>query len=220
MRHKISKGQLGRSHSLRKATLRDIAKGVLKYQSVVTTRARAKVARKLIDRLISLGKEGSVSSRRRAFAVLGDHGLVKLLFSDIALRYKKRPGGFTRIMYLLDRKGDGASQAILELTERVIVEKVKKEKPKKEAAQEAPARKEAAPAVETKPLPEARPEIKEKPAVKPPKPSGKPKPEEKPKAKIAEKPKETERPKQKEEKPAKKGLFGGIGKIFKKQRGS
>ena len=131
MRHKKNTDRLGRFHSLRKATLRDLAKAVLKHQSVVTTRARAKVARKLVDQLICLGKEGSLSGRRRAFAVLGDHDLVKVLFSEIAPRYKNRSGGFTRIMYLLSRKGDGASQAVLELTERVVIEKIKKEKPKK-----------------------------------------------------------------------------------------
>ena len=135
MRHKRNRDRLGRSYSLRKATLRDIAKSVLVNQSVVTTQSRAKVGRRLIERLISLGKEGSLAARRQAFAILCDHQLVKALFTQIAPRYRNRQGGFTRIVLLMNRRGDNASQVVLELTEKIIKEKIKKEAVKKEEPQ-------------------------------------------------------------------------------------
>lgn len=218
MRHKKITDRLGRFSSLRKATVRDIAKSVLKYQSIVTTLARARATSKLIDRLVSLGKEGNLTSRRRAFAILGDHDLVKILFTEIAPRYRNRLGGYTRIFSLSGRRGDNASQAVLELTEKVIKEKVKIEKPKKETVKPTEAAVEAVPTAEAeKPVlvekPKPRPEVKKKPEVKKPSRQAggeKPQPAEKPK------PKEIEKPKVKAEKP--KGLFGGLGKLFKRQK--
>lgn len=215
MRHKKITDRLGRFSSLRKATVRDIAKSVLKYQSVVTTKARARATCKLIDRLISLGKGGSLAARRRAFSLISDHDLVKILFTEISPRYRNRQGGYTRVLPLWGRRGDNASQVVLELTEKVIKEKIKVEKPRKETvrppSQEIPEVKPVEAEVPAQPVekPKPKPEVREKP-VKKAKIPERPQPVEKPK------PKEAEKPKPKAEKP--KGLFGGLGKLFKRQK--
>ncbi len=121
MRHGMAGNRLGRSSSLRKATLRDLAKATLIHQRICTTKAKAKEARKLVDRLITLGKRGTLSSHRRAFAILCDHQLVSDLFKNTAPRFKNRPGGYTRIIPLSLRQGDGAQLAYLELTEKTEV---------------------------------------------------------------------------------------------------
>lgn len=205
MRHRKDTNRLGRFTSLKKATLRDLSKAVLLHERIVTTASKARLARKTVEGLISLGKDGSLAARRRAFAILCDHSLVKRLVEEIAPRYKNRAGGFTKIFYLLERRGDGAQKAVLELTDRVIKEKKKIIKPKAEtsAAPKGPA------VVEEKPAPAAappKPEVKETPKVK------------KEKApEIIEKPeKQAEKPK--EEKEPKKKLFGGFGKLFRKPK--
>jgi len=121
MRHKISGNRLGRNSSLRKATIRDIAKATLISQRIRTTKDKAKEARKMVDRLITLGKNGTLADKRRAFAILCDHKLVSNLFNDTAPRFKERAGGYTRIITLGNRHGDNAQLAFLELTEKVEV---------------------------------------------------------------------------------------------------
>lgn len=127
MRHKYAGNRLGRNSTLRKATIRDIAKATLTHQRITTTKARAKEARKLVERLITLGKRNTLAAKRRAFRVLCDHKLVSDLFNKIALRFQNRQGGYTRILPLaLRRRGDDASLVLLELTEKeVVVEKKK-----------------------------------------------------------------------------------------------
>jgi len=119
MRHQIAGNRLGRNSSWRKATIRDIAKSTLVHQRITTTEAKAKEARKLVDKLITLGKRGSLAHKRRAFAILCDHKLVSDLFTKIAIRFENRPGGYTRIVKLAEnRRGDNARMVLLELTER------------------------------------------------------------------------------------------------------
>lgn len=127
MRHAVSGNRLGRNSSWRKATVRDIARATLTRQRISTTKAKAKEAVKLIDRLITLGKKGALAHRRRAFAILGDHSQVSELFSKTALRFHKRNGGYTRIIPLSRRRGDNARLVYLELTEKaeVIISKPK-----------------------------------------------------------------------------------------------
>lgn len=108
---------------MRKATIRDIAKATLIAQRVRTTKDKAKEARKLVDRLITLGKKDTLAAKRKAFSILCDHKLVSNLFSKIAVRFKNRAGGYTRIIPLHTRRGDNASLAYLELTEKLIDEK-------------------------------------------------------------------------------------------------
>jgi len=127
MRHGISGNKLGRNTALRKATVRDIAKATLIRQRICTTKAKAKEARKLVDHLITLGKKGSLSHKRRAFSILCDHKLVSSLFNKMAPRFLKRNGGYTRIIPLSYRRGDSAQMVYLELTEKeeVVVSKSK-----------------------------------------------------------------------------------------------
>ena len=129
MRHGIAGNKFGRNSSWRKATVRDIAKATLLRERICTTKAKAKESRKMVDKLITLGKKGTLAHRRRAFAVLCDHKLVSELFNTIAPRFQLRQGGYTRIIPLaLGRRGDNAQMVLLELTEKkpAPVEKAKK----------------------------------------------------------------------------------------------
>ena len=131
MRHGIAGNKLGRNSTARKATVRDIAKATLIQQRVCTTQAKANEARKLVDKLITLGKKGTLADKRRAFAILCDHKLVSNLFSKTSPRFKNRVGGYTRIIPLGNRRGDNARLALLELTEK---EEIVISKPKSTAA--------------------------------------------------------------------------------------
>ena len=135
MRHKIAGNRLSRNQSLRKATLRDLAKAALIDQRICTTRAKAKEARRLVEKLITLGKKDTLAARRRAFAILCDHALVSSLFKETAPRFKNRLGGYTRIIPFNKRIGDNAEMVFLELTEkdRNIISGQKLNKKSKEA---------------------------------------------------------------------------------------
>lgn len=118
MRHKIAGNTLNRKTSHRKATVRDLAKATLIQERICTTKAKAKEARKLVEKLITLGKSGTLANKRRAFAILCDHQLVSDLFNHTAKRFEKRAGGYTRIILSNNRRGDNAQLAYLELTEK------------------------------------------------------------------------------------------------------
>ena len=118
MRHGLSGNRLSRNRSLRKATLRDMAKAIFLQERICTTRAKAKEARKMIEKLITLGKKDTLAARRRAFAILCDHAEVSQLFNTIAPRFKSRNGGYTRIIPYIQRDGDNAELAFLELVEK------------------------------------------------------------------------------------------------------
>jgi large subunit ribosomal protein L17 len=122
MRHRNIKGRLSRSISLRKATLKSLANDLFTYQRIETTKAKAKALRSFAEPLITMAKKNpdSVSARRLVFSRLCDRTVVKSLFDDIAPLYKDVAGGYTRIMALGNRKGDGAEMAIMELTKRTI----------------------------------------------------------------------------------------------------
>ncbi len=138
MRHHKGNAKLGMMTSHRKAFMRNMARNLLKHERIETTKARAKESRKLVERLITLTKTDSVFSRRRAYDVLQDRDLVMKLFKDIAPLFKSRTSGYTRIIPLGFRRGDGADMVILELTERKIVEKLPKKKKKEKAKPEEP----------------------------------------------------------------------------------
>ena len=137
MRHANRRGKLDRSTAERKALLRSLVIALLKNQRITTTLAKAKEARRLAEKMITLGKRADVPSQRRIFALLLDRSLVKELVREIAPRFKNRQGGYTRIMHLSQhRKGDNAPLVILELTEQKVVAPTTK-KPKKEKKPEA-----------------------------------------------------------------------------------
>ena len=114
-------------------------RNMLKHERMETTKGRAKESRKLIERLITLTKTDSVFSRRRAYDILQDRDLVMRLFKVIGPLFSNRTSGFTRIIPIGFRRGDGADMVILELTERKIIEKLPKKKKQKAKPEEAKA---------------------------------------------------------------------------------
>ncbi|MFA5143786.1 MAG: 50S ribosomal protein L17 [Candidatus Omnitrophota bacterium] len=134
MRHRKRRSKLGMKTSHRKAALRNIVKSLFKYQRIKIILERAKNVRRLAEHLITLGKTDTVNNRRQAYVVLADRDLVGKLFKEIAPLFKDRASGYTRIIPLGFRRGDGAELCFLELTERKIVEKLPKKKKAKEDA--------------------------------------------------------------------------------------
>ena len=191
MRHRKDGRRLSRQRSHRKAMLINMAKNLFIYQSIKTTLAKAKESRRLVEHLITLGKKDTLHSRREVYSVLTDRTLVKKLFLEIAPLFKDRKGGFTRIVRLNNRVGDGASIVILELVEKIkkeekpktVKEKTKEEKPEAQHPKEDKLK-------EEKPKEEKPKEQSDKPV--------------------------TELPKKKEEPKKKPGFMEGIRKLFKK----
>lgn len=158
MRHRKKRLQFNRFTSFRKATLKSIIRSLLIYQSVKTTRIKALAAKSLADKLIALAQKNTLTGKRQAFRILGDHKLVAKLFNDIAPRFSNKGSGFTRLLNLGERRGDDAPLALLELTE---IKKKELKHPKKE--KEMKAEEEKPPVEEKKPKVEAR--APEKPPV-------------------------------------------------------
>ncbi len=117
MRHRKAGRKLGRSSGHRKALYRNLITELFRHERIKTTVAKAKAIRPLAEKLITLGKRGDLHARRLAAARLNDPLVVKKLFDELAPRYENRPGGYTRILKLGRRQGDGAEMAIIELVE-------------------------------------------------------------------------------------------------------
>jgi len=113
-----------------------MVKSLFEHERIECILARAKEARRVAEPLITLSKTDTVAARRRAYALLGDRDIVGRLFKEIAPLFKNRTSGYTRIIPLGFRRGDGASMSILELTEKTKVEKLPKKKKEKAAAEE------------------------------------------------------------------------------------
>ncbi|WP_130807945.1 50S ribosomal protein L17 [Senegalia massiliensis] len=107
--------KLGRPTDHRKAMLRNLVTSLLREGRIETTVTRAKETRKLAEKMITLGKKGDLHSRRQVLAYIYDETVVKELFEEIAPKYEDRNGGYTRIMKLGPRRGDGSEMAIIEL---------------------------------------------------------------------------------------------------------
>ena len=108
--------KLGRESRIRRSILAGLTKTVLTNGYVVTTEARAKEVRKFAERMITLGKRGTLVSRRNALAFLhNDKEVVKVIFDELAPKYKDRNGGYTRMIKLSERRGDDALEVRLEL---------------------------------------------------------------------------------------------------------
>ncbi|MCX7661368.1 MAG: 50S ribosomal protein L17 [Candidatus Omnitrophica bacterium] len=153
MRHRKKRDLLNRFTSWRKSTLISLARALILHQRIISTKTKAKVASSLVEKLISLAKKDSLSCRRRAYKILGDHKLVSYLFKEIAPLFKARSSGFTRIIPWKKRRGDNAELVIFEFTEKK--EKPKKIKKEKEEIKERPRPKEEI--VEEKPPPVKKP---------------------------------------------------------------
>jgi len=120
MRHGIAGRRLGRTSSHRAALLKNLARSLVRYEAIETTVPKAKELRSVADRLVTLGKKGTLAARRRAFALLRDEDLVKKLFDEIAPRFAERNGGYTRIVRTRVRSGDGAVMALIEYLDRPV----------------------------------------------------------------------------------------------------
>ncbi|MFH1189409.1 MAG: 50S ribosomal protein L17 [Candidatus Omnitrophota bacterium] len=141
MRHRKQRSRLSMMTARRNATMINMVTGLIIHQRIETILARAKVARRLAEKLITLAKKDTVASRRTAYRILNDRDVVGKLFKEIAPLCKDRTSGYTRIIQLGFRRGDGAQMAILELTDRKIVEKLPKKKAKQKEGEAPESRK-------------------------------------------------------------------------------
>lgn len=118
MRHRKKGRQLGRQTKHRGALFRNLVTSLLDHERIETTEAKAKEIRGFTDRMITLGKEGTLPARRRALGFLRSKSVVSKLFDDVAARFKDRPGGYTRIIKTRRRIGDAADMVAIELVAR------------------------------------------------------------------------------------------------------
>jgi len=115
MAHRIAGRKLGRHQGHRQAIFKNMVTDPLHHERITTTEAKAKEVRGLAEKVITLGKDGSLQARRQALRLVTDKGVVRKVFDELAPRYASRPGGYTRIVKLGSRLGDGAPMVILEL---------------------------------------------------------------------------------------------------------
>ncbi len=132
MRHKRAGYKLQRDPAARKALLRGLVTSVIENERIITTVPKAKAARPLVDRMITLAKRDSLHTRRQAAAFLNTPDAVKKLFETLGTRFGQRPGGYTRIVRIGPRKGDGAEQALLELVDSKLVKRAAERAKRKE----------------------------------------------------------------------------------------
>jgi len=123
MRHRKAGFKLRRDPAARKALLRGLVTSVIEQERVVTTITKAKAIRPLVDKMITLAKRDTLHARRQAAAFLETPASVQKLFEKLGTRFGQRPGGYTRIIRLGWRKGDGAEQAMLELVGSELVKR-------------------------------------------------------------------------------------------------
>src|SRR5256886_15027635 len=132
MRHKVAGFKLKRNVSARKALLRNLATSVIDAERVVTTVPKAKAVKPLVEHLITLAKRDNLHARRQAAAVLCTPNSVKKLFDTLGTRFGQRAGGYTRIVRLGPRKGDGAAQAMIGLVGSEVVKRAEERAKRKE----------------------------------------------------------------------------------------
>ena len=115
MRHRVAGRKFGRDTSHRLAMFRNLVTDLLRHERIKTTEAKAKEIRGLAEKMISLGRKGTLAARRSVLAYVYDPDVVTKVFDELAPRYRSRPGGYTRIVRMGPRNGDGAPMVILEL---------------------------------------------------------------------------------------------------------
>jgi large subunit ribosomal protein L17 len=135
MRHRRAGSKLGRLTAHRWAMFRNQLTSLFQHERITTTTAKAKALRPLADRVVTLAKREDLHARRQVLSLVHDTTVVRKLFDTVAARYADRRGGYTRIVPVGTRRGDGAPVAILELVDRPEAPKDKKEKGKKKAAE-------------------------------------------------------------------------------------
>ena len=117
MRHRVAHRKLSRTTEHRLSLLRNMAASLITHERIRTTVAKAKELRPFVEKLVTLGKRDSLHARRRALSVLSSKTVVRRLFSDVSPRFSERPGGYTRILKLGPRQGDGAPMAFIEFVD-------------------------------------------------------------------------------------------------------
>ena len=118
MRHRISGRKLNRTSQHRQMLFRNMSQALIRHEQIVTTLAKARELRPVVEKLITLGKRGDLHARRQAFARLRDNDMTSKLFEVLGKRYADRNGGYTRIIKAGHRYGDAASMAVIELVDR------------------------------------------------------------------------------------------------------
>lgn len=117
MRHRVAHRKLGRTSSHRLSVLRNLSASLISHGRIRTTLAKAKELRPFAEKLVTLGRKDSLHARRRALSILPDKKAVAKLFNDLSPRFSERPGGYTRILKLSPRQGDGAPMAFIEFVD-------------------------------------------------------------------------------------------------------
>ncbi|MDP2917313.1 MAG: 50S ribosomal protein L17 [Dehalococcoidia bacterium] len=117
MRHQVSSRRFDRPTGPRQLMIRNLVTEVLDHTRITTTEAKAKAIRSPVEKMITLGKAGKLHHRRQALSFITDERVVDKLFAEVAPRYAQRNGGYTRVIKLGPRSGDGAAMAIIELVE-------------------------------------------------------------------------------------------------------
>jgi large subunit ribosomal protein L17 len=148
MRHRVAHRKLGRTTEHRRSLLRNLAASLIANGRIRTTEAKAKELRPFVEKLVTLGKRDSLHARRRALSILPRREAVQKLFGEVSPRFSQRPGGYTRILKLAHRQGDGAAMAFIEFVDFKFegaqsspVAPAKAEKPAKSAKAEKPEKK-------------------------------------------------------------------------------
>ena len=118
MKHNIKHRKLNRTSSHRKALLMNMSNALIKHEQITTTLPKAKELRPFIEKIVTLGKKGDLSARKKTISILQDEKMTKKIFDTLAERYSERKGGYTRIIKLGKRYGDNAETAVFEFVDR------------------------------------------------------------------------------------------------------
>jgi large subunit ribosomal protein L17 len=183
MRHGMANRKLGRTSSHRKAMFRNQIASMIDRERIITTLVKAKEVKPLVEKMVTLGREDSVHARRQATKTIVDQGLVQKLFGTIGPRFADTPGGYTRIVKLGPRRGDGAEMAILEFTDYKLADAAPAPAAKAKSKKAAPAASEPAADDEPKKKPAAKKAAPKKAAASEEKAGAEEKPKKKPAAK-------------------------------------
>jgi len=165
MRHRKAEIKLGRTASHRRALMRNMVTSLFEHDRVITTTAKAKAVRPLADKMVTLAKRGDLHARRQVLAFLTKKSVTHKLFSEIKDRYMDRSGGYTSLVKIGPRRGDGAELAVVELIKPADQLKAKKKTRKKKGAP----KQKAAP--ETKAAPKKEAAAAAEPAAAPSEPA-------------------------------------------------
>jgi large subunit ribosomal protein L17 len=138
MRHQAHHGRLGVQPSHRRAMIRNMVTSLFKHERVKTTKGRAKEVRRYAEKMITIAKKETLASKRHILGFVREREVVNKLFKTLIYRYAERKGGYTRVLKLGSRKGDGAEMVFLELVDRPLEEKLSETKTDKKEKGETP----------------------------------------------------------------------------------